>query len=39
MDITGYSDPFCILKISEQKFKTKVKKRTLNPVWNEKFEL
>ena len=38
-DINGFSDPYCILKIKEQKFKTEVKKKTLNPSWFEMFTL
>eukprot|EP00013_Stygamoeba_regulata_P030033 CAMPEP_0177665350 /NCGR_PEP_ID=MMETSP0447-20121125/21004_1 /TAXON_ID=0 /ORGANISM="Stygamoeba regulata, Strain BSH-02190019" /LENGTH=107 /DNA_ID=CAMNT_0019171431 /DNA_START=392 /DNA_END=715 /DNA_ORIENTATION=- len=36
-DIEGTSDPYCILSVGPQKVKTKVKKKTLNPVWNEQF--
>lgn len=35
--ITGSSDPYVVLKIGKTKFKTQVKKKNLNPVWNEEF--
>ena len=32
----GYSDPYCEVKVNgEKKFTTGVKKKTLNPVWDE----
>ena len=32
----GFSDPYCEVKVGgERKFTTKVKKKTLNPTWNE----
>ncbi|EDO46351.1 predicted protein [Nematostella vectensis] len=34
----GKSDPYAILEIGAQKFRTKVKKNDLNPTWNETFE-
>ncbi|XP_074652176.1 uncharacterized protein LOC141906731 isoform X3 [Tubulanus polymorphus] len=35
-DKNGLSDPFCVVKIGkEKKFQTTVKKKTLNPVWDE----
>ena len=34
--VAGFSDPYCEVKIDgERKFTTSVKKKTLNPVWNE----
>jgi len=36
-DTLGLSDPYCILSIGNQTFKSKCLKRTLNPQWNEKF--
>lgn len=47
MDINGYSDPYCNITLKEkngnkrkvQKYKTQIHRKTLNPVWNEKFEL
>lgn len=36
MDMNGFSDPYCELKVnSECKYKSSVKKKTLNPVWEE----
>jgi hypothetical protein len=36
MDSNGFSDPFCEVRIGdERKFTTSVKKKTLNPVWDE----
>ena len=40
MDMTGTSDPYvkaCLLPDNQQKLKTRVMKKTLNPVWNEIF--
>ena len=39
MDSNGLSDPYVIVKLGKKVFKTKVKKKTLNPFWNEKFEM
>jgi len=36
---TGRADPYVVLKSGSQGFKTKPKKRTLNPEWNEEFVL
>lgn len=36
-DTFGLSDPYCILSIGSQSFKSKCIKRTLNPQFNEKF--
>eukprot|EP01118_Nematostelium_gracile_P012829 TRINITY_DN4749_c0_g1_i1.p1 TRINITY_DN4749_c0_g1~~TRINITY_DN4749_c0_g1_i1.p1 ORF type:complete len:533 (+),score=143.97 TRINITY_DN4749_c0_g1_i1:32-1630(+) len=36
-DINGSSDPYCELAIKEQKFKTKIIKKSLNPTWGEEF--
>eukprot|EP01114_Cavostelium_apophysatum_P013939 TRINITY_DN3484_c0_g1_i3.p1 TRINITY_DN3484_c0_g1~~TRINITY_DN3484_c0_g1_i3.p1 ORF type:complete len:1230 (-),score=364.07 TRINITY_DN3484_c0_g1_i3:3410-7099(-) len=36
-DVGGTSDPYCIIKLHKQKQKTKSKKKTLSPVWNEDF--
>ena len=38
-DITGSSDPFVEVRIGQSTHKTKVIKKDLNPVWNEKFEI
>lgn len=36
MDMNGFSDPYCELKVnSECKYKSSVKKKTLNPLWEE----
>ncbi|GAA5974459.1 hypothetical protein JCM11641_003227 [Rhodosporidiobolus odoratus] len=38
-DRNGKSDPYCIFELNDDRvFKSEVKHRTLNPVWNEKFE-
>lgn len=34
----GSSDPYCIVEIGAQKFRTKTKKSNCNPVWKETFE-
>nr|XP_045621031.1 uncharacterized protein LOC123772105 isoform X3 [Procambarus clarkii] len=35
-DLNGYSDPYCVVKVSgEVKYRTRVKKKTLNPEWEE----
>jgi len=39
-DANGLSDPYCYLQIgNNERFKTDVKKYTLDPVWNETFNL
>ncbi|XP_064636611.1 uncharacterized protein LOC135493308 [Lineus longissimus] len=36
MDSNGFSDPYCVVKVGkEKKFQTTVKKKTLDPVWDE----
>ena len=37
MDITGKSDPYCVLKFGGQIQKSNYIKQDLNPVWNEIF--
>ncbi|XP_052272099.1 extended synaptotagmin-1-like isoform X2 [Dreissena polymorpha] len=40
MDRNGYSDPFCEVRMGEEKlFSTSVKKKTLTPMWNESVTL
>ncbi|XP_017880570.1 uncharacterized protein LOC108625242 isoform X2 [Ceratina calcarata] len=35
-DLNGFSDPFCELKVNnETKYKSSIKKKTLNPCWDE----
>ena len=35
-DLNGYSDPYCVVKVNgEVKYRTRVKKKTLNPEWEE----
>nr|CAD7202199.1 unnamed protein product [Timema douglasi] len=35
-DMNGFSDPYCEVKVSdERKYKSSVKKKTLNPCWDE----
>lgn len=37
-DRSGYSDPYAVILLNGEKvFKTKIVKKTLNPVWNESF--
>ena len=36
-DDNGLSDPYCIFKMSGQRYKTKIVHKTLNPEWNEEF--
>ena len=39
-DRNGFSDPYCKFKINgKEVFKTKVQKKTLQPAWNEFFEI
>jgi len=37
MDITGKSDPYCVLRFTNQTQKSNYIKQELNPVWNEVF--
>jgi len=41
MDKSGTSDPYVVLKntFNSQKFKTKVQKKNLTPVWNQEFKI
>ena len=39
MDSNGLSDPYVIVRVGKREHVTKIKYRTLNPVWNETFEL
>ena len=39
MDFGGKSDLYVISKLGSNKHKTKVMKKTLQPIWNEKFQL
>lgn len=34
-DVNGFSDPYVILSTAHQSIKSSIKKKTLNPVWNE----
>jgi Ca2+-dependent lipid-binding protein len=39
-DRTGFSDPYCKFKLNDKDvYKTETKKKTLDPVWNESFEV
>jgi len=38
-DSNGLSDPFVVIQYGEQKLKSSTVPKTLNPVWNEEFEL
>lgn len=35
----GKSDPYAVLTVGNQRFKTKTIKETLNPKWNEVYEV
>ena len=37
MDSNGKSDPYVKLSHNEQNYKSKTQKKTLSPIWNEKF--
>lgn len=39
MDIGKTSDPYVVIKYKDQQYKTKIIKKTLQPVWNEDFVL
>jgi C2 domain len=34
-DLNGFSDPYCVFRLGDQKSKSRTRKKTLNPVWNE----
>ena len=39
-DRSGFSDPYCVFTLNDEKvFKSKTIKKTLNPTWDEKFEV
>jgi len=38
-DINGLSDPYCVLAVGRKICKSRVIKKTLNPVWNQEFEI
>jgi Ca2+-dependent lipid-binding protein len=38
-DMSGTSDPYCILRIEDQEIKSKIQPNTLEPLWNEQFTL
>lgn len=37
-DPNGYSDPYIKFKLHDKSHKSTIKRFTLNPAWNEKFE-
>jgi Ca2+-dependent lipid-binding protein len=39
VNLGGKSDPYLRFSLENQQFKTKVKKRNLNPKWEQEFEL
>jgi len=38
-DVNGKSDPYCVLWCGAEKFKTKMKTKTLSPHWDETFQV
>src|SRR5690349_4130296 len=38
-DLNGFSDPYVVFKVEDQRETTKSKRKTLNPQWNESFHL
>jgi Ca2+-dependent lipid-binding protein len=36
-DITGKSDPFCIIELDSNRLRTHTIYKTLNPIWNKSF--
>eukprot|EP01114_Cavostelium_apophysatum_P019642 TRINITY_DN6390_c0_g1_i1.p1 TRINITY_DN6390_c0_g1~~TRINITY_DN6390_c0_g1_i1.p1 ORF type:complete len:675 (-),score=165.25 TRINITY_DN6390_c0_g1_i1:156-2180(-) len=34
---SGFSDPFCVVTLKDQHFKTEVIKKSLNPMWDQRF--
>jgi Ca2+-dependent lipid-binding protein len=39
-DRSGYSDPYCVFELNDERvFKSKIVKKTLNPAFDEKFEV
>jgi len=38
-DASGTSDPYCVVHILDQKYKTGIRYRDRNPVWNETFQI
>jgi len=38
MDSNGKADPYCVVTLGNQKHTTEIKKKDLNPEWNETFE-
>lgn len=38
-DTNGLSDPYAVLQLGKSRKKTKIIKKTLNPSWNESFDL
>jgi Ca2+-dependent lipid-binding protein len=39
VDFNGLSDPYCVINVLGEEFKTKIKKKNLNPVWDETFSI
>ena len=39
MDADGFSDPYVKINLGKQRFKSKVKNKTLNPIFKENFSL
>ena len=37
MDVRGSSDPYCVLRLGSKEMRTSVKKKCLDPVWEETF--
>ena len=39
MDLNGKSDPYCLVQMGQQCYRTKTITKTLDPVWNEECKM
>lgn len=39
MTSIGYSDPYCVFSVGEEKVTSSIKKKNLNPIYNEELKL